>query len=91
MIQELVVKVVNKHSAISAKAEAEKKKAKEREEQKKKKALEEQKKKVNMVLHEHRWEGAYNLLYLFIIFYFVCRNWKLRRPRLSQQRPMMAS
>lgn len=45
-IQELVMKVVNKHAAITAKAEAEKKKAREREELKKKKALEEQKKKV---------------------------------------------
>jgi hypothetical protein len=45
MIQELVMKVVNKHSALSAKAEAEKKKLKVREEQKKKKVLEEQKKK----------------------------------------------
>jgi hypothetical protein len=45
MIQELVMKVVYKHAALSAKAEAEKKKKKALEEQKKKKVLEEQKKK----------------------------------------------
>lgn len=48
-IHELVTKVVNKHATISAKAEAEKKKAKEREELKKKKAAEELKKKVKKV------------------------------------------